>query len=1028
MLFFTTVLDKIKETIVSKGAAMPSFSPEAQILARFFQIIAPRRCSFSELLIISGYPSNVLQKSLNELKESGNLVQDSRENEFWSLSSSADKVNDSSLVSDLQCPHSPCMACLPSISVDEKLVKLEQVIDWCREQKVSDICSCIDTIIVILEYFLIKIRFYKNNILSKMQFVKMCLKIQSVDFFYKKKPYLVIKLLLKSRGIVYTLENKNLLQLINIAIDLHLFLIPSVSYIRIKNKTKNKILDSVQLPPSASYLVATWYLFQGNPWKALEFFSRAPKNESTEFERTIAFGHYEVSAASLAGREIQFLSLVNKGINDKKSDKIIQSIYNVHMSHYLLTLNKKEESWKYISNAIDFTSGKNHIVAYFQANLVLTRYYRVVGNTEKAYDVLKNALKEVDISGVYLVHIMPYYIETLYNLKQKGFKEFDNHNINDEIEEIINGNNSIISAIALRIKTEQLFQLNGYQKNITDLVDNNGILLRVKHITEDAVLHLMNARLSLKKGNMKEAKEHAVAAWNFYSHFPWLQSEWTDDLLDLLPETAVFSESIKINTLYHNLACSLLYLSPGTDIFLSEYLNSICLVFNACCGCLIHKSDSKESEIIARYNIPQDFCPCLWDVILSEQSWGKVFLPIVKSEESNGGVFFICYKDNSHDYYIYIESSNFTPQKSNFTKYVHTFKELFSILLKKHFDQLKLSASLSPSLAEGLVYQSDIMKNFMALIESTASTDAPVLLYGESGTGKELIARYIHRNSKRCGNMVTVNLASIPEQLFESEMHGYEKGAFTGANHRKVGLLEMANGGTLFLDEIPDTSPYIQVKLLRLLQEKCFRRLGGNKAIYSDFRLIIATNKDLYNEVQEGRFRSDLFYRINVINLYIPPLRDRKSDIIPIAKHYINIFSSKYNKSLYGITHEEEKMLMEYGWPGNIRELRNTIEKAVILSKSGKLFFDIENIHSYQHKECIDNFSMLNKKEEIIDIKKYKDDLYSNIPSIQDIEDKYIQLILKITGGKIGGKNGAASLLGINRTTLYSKLKKKKQV
>jgi transcriptional regulator with PAS, ATPase and Fis domain len=234
-----------------------------------------------------------------------------------------------------------------------------------------------------------------------------------------------------------------------------------------------------------------------------------------------------------------------------------------------------------------------------------------------------------------------------------------------------------------------------------------------------------------------------------------------------------------------------------------------------------------------------------------------------------------------------------------------------------------------------IIGNSPQMVEILKTVADVADTDSTVLIEGESGTGKEILARAIHFNSSRSKKpFVTINCAAIPETLLESELFGYEKGAFTGATQRKPGKFEVAKGGTIFLDEIGEMSPLLQVKILRFLQSHEFEPLGSNTVKRADIRIIAATNKDLLARVKENKFREDLFYRINVINLKLPPLRERRLDIAPLAISFAQKYSEKTNKKITGIDPEALNVLSRYDFPGNIRELENTIERAVILAKS----------------------------------------------------------------------------------------------
>ena len=310
---------------------------------------------------------------------------------------------------------------------------------------------------------------------------------------------------------------------------------------------------------------------------------------------------------------------------------------------------------------------------------------------------------------------------------------------------------------------------------------------------------------------------------------------------------------------------------------------------------------------------------------------------------------------------------------------------------------------------EGLVGKSPQMLKLYELIETVAQTDTTVLISGESGTGKELAANAIHFQSPRKkGPFVKVNCAALPETLLESELFGHEKGAFTGALRQRKGRFEMADGGTLFLDEIGDISLGVQVKLLRVLQERQFERVGGNETLSVDVRLICATQKDLKDEIRKGAFREDLYYRLNVVPIALPPLRERREDVLLLADHFIDKFSKKMGKEITGLTGDAKTLLLKYPFPGNIRELENMLERAIALIK-GK----------------------------VIQAEDLPDELCGQPSSIQDVcnrirgskplasatklfEKEYIQSVLEKTQGK---KGQAADTLGISRKSLWEKIK-----
>ena len=300
---------------------------------------------------------------------------------------------------------------------------------------------------------------------------------------------------------------------------------------------------------------------------------------------------------------------------------------------------------------------------------------------------------------------------------------------------------------------------------------------------------------------------------------------------------------------------------------------------------------------------------------------------------------------------------------------------------------------------DDIIGQSEEMKRVFEMVDTVAETDSTVLIRGESGTGKELIARAIHSRSKRrYFPIVAVNCGAIPETLLESELFGHEKGAFTGAQYRRKGKLELANGGTLFLDEIGDISFKMQIDLLRVLEGKRFTRLGGSEEISVDFRLICATNKNLEKLVEEEKFREDLYYRINVFSIFLPPLRKRKSDIIMLANHFIQKYARSMGKPKKSIASNVQEMMLEYAWPGNVRELENAIERAMVIGKGPEITIEDLPLH-------------INTTEKS----------NSGKVKLSDLEKDHILRILEETGGNV---TKAANLLGIDRVTLYNKMKK----
>jgi formate hydrogenlyase transcriptional activator len=302
-----------------------------------------------------------------------------------------------------------------------------------------------------------------------------------------------------------------------------------------------------------------------------------------------------------------------------------------------------------------------------------------------------------------------------------------------------------------------------------------------------------------------------------------------------------------------------------------------------------------------------------------------------------------------------------------------------------------------------IIGASEAMRAVFKSIEMVAPTDSTVLILGETGTGKELMASAIHEASRRRrGVMVKVNCAALPPTLIESELFGHERGAFTGAMQQKKGRFELAHRGTIFLDEIGELPLEMQVKLLRVLQEQELERVGGTQTVKVDVRVVAATNRDLSVAVREGKFRADLFYRLNIFPVRVPPLRERVNDIPLLASHFVRLFAERMGRPARRLSPSTLERLAQYQWPGNVRELANVLERAVILGNGPVI-----------HDEHVGSLAAVDTAQPAVDF-----------PTLEEVERQHLLRALEQTGGVLAGPNGAARLLGLSRSTAWSRMRK----
>ncbi len=621
-----------------------------------------------------------------------------------------------------------------------------------------------------------------------------------------------------------------------------------------------------------------------------------------------------------------------------------------------------------------------------------------------------------------------YILEILTSIEDDGHKTPEGWGFEEQFPAIESGPNLHLKGVALRMKAIKTIK-NDENAAFAYLQESENCLLQTGDNLQLAITRFERAKMEKRLGKpvVDNKRMHHIL------------SEVSKSRINLLPDNlkealnASPSEALKKDA-HADLLDSVFELlgrfSPCStvDEAFSRILSVISDYFGAERACffkmdkdilklteLTHSLHMSEDEVVSA-----DFYACLADIKkCHKEKTSRVFRKSVKrttfsQREPRSYVCIPLNIDNWLSGVLYFDNIylNTTIDKTKHSvlsrmgpylaRYLQQVNRLAGNVKSVREVDLKKSAEIRRQRYPDMVYQSREMSKIIRKASRMAGSEASILIHGETGVGKEMMAKWLHENSPfRESPFVVVDFSTIPENLLESEVFGHEKGSFTGADRKKIGRIELANKGTLFVDEVGEIPLHLQVKLLRVLQEKQFYKVGGIKAIDSDFRLMVATNRDLETEVAAGRFRQDLYYRLNVLNIKIPPLRERKADILALTHHFFDYYKKKHHRPSLILLPEHEDILTSNHWPGNIRELKNAIERSVLESENDKLEIDlqIQKAVSVEHP-------------------------YENEPTLDQLQAHYIEHTLNRTNGRIGGLKGAANILGLKRTSLYARMKK----
>ena len=717
----------------------------------------------------------------------------------------------------------------------------------------------------------------------------------------------------------------------------------------------------------------------------------------------------------------------NWRIAKERSNNAMAMSLRIILGTVLILINRENEAAVHIDTAVKEAKEKNNIFALYLARGALAIQLMKSGQIVKAHELMALTLEEGAATGLVRQYSSPWILEMLFEFERLALEPIPGLSFRQAMDKTIKENNIHLHGVALRLIAQKKITENISNTDAkSDLIKSREYLERSGDIIQLSKTMIEMVRFELSLGNQKEARYHAQSAWKVLGgyatdFFPddlsyLLESEdyvkhsresverfieLTESMFPVYNQDEILTRAVIATNRFFDAERGGLFWFPGGKMTKDPELRASCNLSPSDISEPGFKNSQKfifqafmENRTIIKRNI-------LSNPNLQGRNVKAVLCLPVKVRDK---VRAVIYHDNSYleDCFDSLNPEIISKVGNHISQQVARIYDYFR-LKEEHNDLISEKSLQDTALDEkSLIYKCGLMTNIISQIDKAADSDSTILVLGDTGVGKELIARRIHSMSKRCKKtFIIVDANTIPETLIESELFGHEKGAFTGANQQKKGRLELADQGTLFVDEIGEIPKSIQVKLLRAIQERSFSRVGGTRTLHSDFRLIAATNRNLIEEVNTGRFREDLYYRLNVVPFRIPSLKERAEDIPLLANYFLSKYSRKYHRADLIINLETEVLLKKYNWPGNIRELENIIERAVLLSSGNHLEIDLT-----------------------ITGKSQSNHSFSDHPTIDELQKRYISYILDKTVGKISGPDGAAEILGLKRTTLLARMRK----
>ncbi len=794
-------------------------------------------------------------------------------------------------------------------------------------------------------------------------------------------------------------------------------------------KAEVEALGDQDIAANAAELIGLHLFIQGRYPEAMPYFEEAAKRfESSEQGHSGAM--WLSYCAAYLGQYHQAIGTLDffRRLAIERGDHTLATTLRAVLGIFLVEINRTKEAAYHLSGALqEGKQTQNMLGIYFSMGGLAFRHM-MEGRLEESRQWLLQAVAEGAKAGLIRQYASPFVLEMLFEFHRNGLDPIPGLTFKDECRRLMAESNIHLLGVVLRLRSlDALIKGTVPHQNIeADLKQSEILLMQSGDPMQLGKTRIAMARLKLSQNDPVTARQLAQKARRNFSGYS--DVFYPDDLRPLLADTVgstlEHSAREELVDMFSNMIQDLIP-SDDPEELLQRTVRATNRFFGAERGGIFwfRGKQAKEKPILrATCNLSQSeisaeaFRSNLAAVFKSyREKRPQVFrnpggssLPShiramlavpFQVEDQVGGVL---YHDNAYvnDCFDRFTISQLARMAQSLSQYVVHMLQFTQRLKQQTSGRMSRIGQLDQ---REIIGHSPTLERTLEQADRIAGTDSTVLILGETGVGKELLARRIHTRSLRRNHpLVVVDPTAIPETLVESELFGHEKGAFTGADRQKMGRIELADNGTLFIDEVGEIPKSIQVKLLRTIQEKTLIRVGGTKTLDSNFRLIAATNRNLEEEVKAGRFRGDLFYRLNVIPIIIPPLRERIEDILLLARHFIERFTGKHNRPSLQLTPKSEAALIAYNWPGNIRELENTIERSVLLSGGDELELSLP---SMQNPLPIGH-------------------PFEDVPGLEEVQRRYIQFVLEKTGGKIAGADGAAALLGMKRTSLYKRMNK----